>query len=179
MLLLLRCVEWTIILSWKFMLKIWPKIKVITWSEKVMLHIRRSVSSAWTQLCCFHRSSWSLSKVIAEQLLVTFHGLKWPRRHERSLVAIFWFKVSSLPANRCLRVFRIVFVQKRRLSIFSHWLTMERSQSWPDLRSQISKLWDIHFIDNVTNTNPWKFQGDRFFGLAMTSIETFSEVRSH
>ena len=46
-----------------------------------MLHISRSVSSAWTHLwCCFHRSSLSLSKVIAEKLLVTFHDLEWPRR---------------------------------------------------------------------------------------------------
>ena len=27
-------------------------------------------------LWCFHRPSWSLSKVIAEKLLVTFHDLK-------------------------------------------------------------------------------------------------------
>ena len=60
------------------MLKIWPQVKVMTWPEKVMLHISRSVSSAWTQLWYFHRSSWSLSKVIAEKLLVTFYGLKWP-----------------------------------------------------------------------------------------------------
>ena len=30
----------------KIILKIWPKVKVMTWSEKVMLHISRSVSSA-------------------------------------------------------------------------------------------------------------------------------------
>ena len=79
----------------------------MTWSEKVMLHSNRSVWSAWTYLWCFHRSSWSLSKVIAEKLLVTFLDLKWPWRHdESSLVAIFRFEVSSLPINDvvCLSV---------------------------------------------------------------------------
>ena len=37
-------------------------------------------------------------------------------------VTIFWLRVSSLPLTRCLRVFWMVFVQKRRLSFFSHWL---------------------------------------------------------
>ena len=85
----------------------------MTWSEKVIFHNSRSVLSSWTHLWCFHRSSLSLSKAIAEKLLVTLHDLKWPLRHdERSLVAIFQFGVSSLPANRYLRVFRMVFVQK-------------------------------------------------------------------
>ena len=48
--------------------------------------------------------------------------------------------------SRCLRVFRMIFVQKRRLSIFSRWLIMERSKNWPCLRSPISKLRDNHFI---------------------------------
>ena len=29
-----------------------------------------------------------------------------------------------------------------------------------------------------TDINRWKFQGDRAFGVAMTSIQTFSEVMS-
>ena len=118
---------------------------------------------------------WSLSKVIAEKLLITFHDLKWPWRHgEGSLVAIFRLRVSlgaeyppcvtlpniwtwSLAVTRCLRMFPMVFFQKRRLSFFPHWLIMERSQNWPDLWSSISKFWDIHFIDTVTAINHWKF----------------------
>ena len=30
--------------------------------------------------------------------------------------------------------------------IFAHWLIMGRSRKWPDLRSQISKIQDIHFV---------------------------------
>ena len=86
----------------------------------------------------FHCSSLS-------KLLVTFHDLKGPWRHdEGSLVAIFRFGVSSLPVIRCLRVFRMTFVQKSRLSVFSHWLIMERSQNWPDLRPPISKFRDMY-----------------------------------
>ena len=55
---------------------------------------------------------------------------------------------------------------------------MERLQNWPDLRSRISKFWDIRFIDTGTDINRWKFQGDRSFGVAMTNIQSFSEVRS-
>ena len=150
----------------------------MTWSEKVMLHIDWSVLSAWTHLWCFHRSSWSLSKVIAEKLIVTFHDLKWPWGHdEGSLVTIFWLRMStaSLPVTRCFRVFRMVFVQKRLLSFVSHWLLMERSQSWPDLWSLISKFRDICFIGTVTDINRCKCQGDRSFGVVLMSIQTFSE----
>ena len=113
---------------------IWPQVKVMIKLENVMLHISRSVWSSWTHLWCFHCSSWSLLKVIAKKLLVTFYDLKWPRRHDdESLVAIFRLRASSLPVTRCLRVFRMFFFQKRRLSFFSHWLIMERSQKWPDL----------------------------------------------
>ena len=80
----------------------------------------RSVSSAWTRLWCFHRSSLSLSKVIAENSF-DLSWPDWPGRHDEvSLVAIFRFRVAVLPVTRCLRVFWMIFVPKRRLSIFSH-----------------------------------------------------------
>ena len=56
----------------------------------------------------------------------TAGDLSWPEmtlftwwHDEDSLVAIFWFRVSILPVNWCLKVFRMVFVQKRHLSISS------------------------------------------------------------
>ena len=99
----------------------------------------------------FHRSSMHLSKVITKKLLVTFHGLRWPRRHrERSLVAIFRFRVLSFSVTKRLRVFRFVPVKKRHRSIFSPWL-LEKSKNWPDLRSQIWKFRDKYFIDAVTS----------------------------
>ena len=82
------------------------------------------------------------------------------------------------PVIRCLRVLRMGFVQNRRFWIFFHWLIMERSQNWPDFRSQISKFWDIHFIDTVVCSNRWKFQGNCSVGVALTNIQTFYEVRS-
>ena len=127
--------------------KTWPQVKVMTWPEKVMLHISRSAWSTWTHLWSFHRSSWSLSKVIPEKLLVTFHDLKWPWWHdEGSSVALFRLRVSSLPPTRCLRVFWMDFVQKRRFSFLSRWLIMERLQNWPELRSPISNFRDKRFF---------------------------------
>ena len=156
---------------WKVISKIWPQVKVMTPSKYVMLHINSFVSSSWTHLWCFHRSSWPLSKVIAEKLLVTIHDLKWPRRHdEGSLVAIFRLRVSSLPIPRCLRAFRMVFVQKRRPSFFSHWLKMERSPNWHDLRSTISKFRDKHFIDTVTDINRWKLIAEEGWKMIAHSV---------
>ena len=153
----------------------------MTWSEKVMWHISRSVSSTWAHLRCFHRYSLSLSKVTVEKLPMTFHNLKWPWGHEEgSLVAIFQFRLSILPVNRCLRMFMMIFVQNRRFTIFSHWLILERSQNSPDLTwSPISKLWDKHFVDTVTCINRWKFQGNGSVGVALTGFQTFHEVTWH
>ena len=110
---------------------------------------------------------------------MTFHGLKWPWGHEEgSLVAIFRFRMSIIPETRRLRMFRMAFIQNKRFSISSHWLIMKRSQNWPDLTSPISKFGDIHFIDTITSINRWKYQGNRLVGVALTSIQTFYEVRS-
>ena len=88
------------------------------------------------------------------------------------------FSVSKPLVIQCLGVFIMSFVQNRRISIFSHWLIMVRSQNWPDLRSSISKFWDIHFVHANALSNRWKFQSDRSLGVAMADIETFYEVRS-
>ena len=97
---------------------------------------------------CFYRSSLSLSKVIAEKLLVTFHDLKWSRWHEGrgSLVAIFRFRVSSLPVTRCVSVSN-GFRPKEAPFNFPYLLIMERSQNWPGRGSPISTFRDIYFID--------------------------------
>ena len=43
--------------------------------------------------------------------------------------------------------------------------------TWPKFR-------DIRFIDTGTNINRWQFQGDRSLDVAMTNIQSFSEVRT-
>ena len=54
-------------------------------------------------------------KSYCRKLPVIFNDLKWPWGNEEgSLVAIFLFKVSIPHVLRWLRVFRMVFVQKRR-----------------------------------------------------------------
>ena len=119
---------------------------------------------------------WSLSKVIAEKLLVTFHELKWLWWHgEGSLVAIFRLRASTVKStcNPMLERVSNDFRPKETPFVFPHWLIMERSRNWPDLRSPISKFGDKHFIDTVTDINRWQFQGDRSFGVAMMSIQTF------
>ena len=135
-----------------------------------MLHISWCVSSAWNIYGIFIALTCLYEKLLPKHCLEPFMT-SWPQGHEvGSLVTIFRFRVSILPAAQCLRVFRMIFVQKRRLSIFSHWFIMERSQNWPDPRSPISKFRSINFID-VTNITRWKFQGDRLVGVAMTSIQ--------
>ena len=102
-----------------------------------------------------------------------WNDLRWSWGHdEGSLVASFRFRVSSLPVTWCLRMLRMVFIQNRRLSNFSHWLIMETSQNWHNLRSPISKFRDTSFIDTITAINHWKYQGGHSVGVAMTSIQT-------
>ena len=134
------------------MLKIRPQVKVMTWSEKVMLTIS-SLSSAWTQLWYLHRFSLPLSKVVAEKLLVTFHNLIGSvdlvdvTRGHRSQYSDSGWQVYLYPD---VWVFRIALVQKRRISFFSHRYIMERSQTWSDLRTSMSKFRGICFINTVT-----------------------------
>ena len=147
----------------------WPK-KGYAAYQSIRTYCRPEHILVWF----YHCSSLSLSKVIAEKLLVTFYNLKLPWGNEEGLlVAILRFSVSILPVSQCLRVFRMILVQKRRLSIFSHWLRMERSQKWPDLRPPISIFRDITFIDNVTNINSCEIQGDRSVGVPMAITQTF------
>ena len=146
----------------------------MTWSEKVVLHISPSILSAWTHLSYLHCCSLSYSKVMAEKLLVTFmtwNDLGIMRREVTGLN--FLIQDVNFSCNPIVRVFRMVFVQKRRLSIFSHRLIKERSQYRPGLGSPILKFWDIHFTDSLARINHGKFQGNRSIGEAMTSIQTF------
>ena len=46
-----------------------------------------------------------------------------------------------------------------------------------DLRLTISKFWKKHFIETLTCINRWKLRGNRSVGVALTSIQTFYEVR--
>ena len=67
----------------------WPKVKVITWLEKVMLHISWSVSSSWTYrtyLWCFHSlvclyQSWLPKKTAGDLSWPISDLAKWPLRY--------------------------------------------------------------------------------------------------
>ena len=143
--------------------------------KKVMLHISRSVSSFWTHLWCFHRSSWSMKSYCRK----TAGDLSWP---EMTLAT--WRGVTShnLPTqgvnstyNTMFESVSIGFRPKETPFIFFHGLIItERSQNSPDHGSPISKFRDIHFVDTITDINRWKISiADRSFGVALTSIQTF------
>ena len=42
--------------------------------------------------------------------------------------------------------YKLKMKHKTRSLIFAHWLIMGRSRKWPDLRSPISKIQDVHFV---------------------------------
>ena len=137
------------------MLKIWHKVKIMTWSEKIMLHLSRYVSSAWTYLWCFHRAILSLSNVIAE----TAGDLSWP-------------EVTSGTWRGWL--FIMIFVQKKCVSIFYCIIVlMERSQNWLNVRLQTSKFRDRHFKDTSTDINRSQCRDDQLVGVPMANIKTF------
>ena len=51
--------------------------------------------------------------------------------------------------------------------IFSHWLIMGRSWNWPDLRSQIYKIRDIHFEDVYTLLPSCEYHTVSSIGVAL------------
>ena len=97
----------------------------------------------------FHRLAYPYQKLLPKSA----GGLSWPemafwnmRRSHWSQVSGSGVKFTSNPMFECASI--MVFVQKRRFSIFSHGLLIiERSQNWPNLRTPISKFQDIYFID--------------------------------
>ena len=50
--------------------------------------------------------------------------------------------------------------------------------NWPDVMSLILKFRDIRVIDTGMDIHRSKFQGNRSVGVALTSIQTFYDVRS-
>ena len=124
-------------------------------------------------------------------MLVTFpwHHMAWRCRHEDgSLVAIFRFRVSSLPVQDA-GVFRVQCFVTASVSSVCSFCPKEVPFNFLLLNGEIEKLtwaWVIdvfkfrekHFIDAVTDISYRKFKGDQSFGVAMTNIQTFSEVRS-
>ena len=63
----------------------------------------------------------------------------------------------------------------KRISIFSHRLVMQRSWIWPDLRSQIYKLWDIQIVHGGTLIKTWRAEIDPYpwKTLALAWFQTF------
>ena len=138
----------------------------MTWPERVMfisvdLNACTVFSSLYPKLLL--NNNW--------RSFITWNDLG--ENEEGSLVAIFRYMVSSLPVTRCKRVFRMVFVQ-----MFSHYTYNGEFTKLTGPYVTGMKIPRWHFIDAVTHSNRWKFRGDRSVDVAMTSIQTFSEVRS-
>ena len=176
--------------------KICPKVLFICWGlgarrhprsfcahcpkVKVILYISQSVSSAWTHLLvwCLHCSSLSLSKVIAEKLLVTFPDRKWPRRHEEGwLVTIFRFRVSSLPVTRRLSVSNVFRPKDAPINFLPFTYNGEVAKlTW-------AWVTDIKTPRHIFHRCCYGYQLSKMprrsvSCVAMTSIQTFSEVGS-
>ena len=159
------------------MLKIWPQVKVMTWPERsscisVDPHRRPKhiygvfIALAGLYQKIFPKNCWWPSMTWNDLGDMTRgHRTQYSDSGCKVYIQWWWWdgravtfasvdqRLSPLHPTRCLRVFSMVFVQKRRLSFFSHWLIMERSQNWPDIRSPISIFLDIHFIDTLACSN--------------------------
>ena len=62
--------------------------------------------------------------------------------------------------------------------IFAHWLIMGRSRKWPDLRSPISKIQDIHFVGTDDLIIFRKFHNFPSNTVAGARLKSFSKVWS-
>ena len=112
----------------------------------------------------------------------TAGDLSWPEMNLatwRWVVAIFRLRVSSLPVTRCLRVFRMSFFQKGRLSFLSHWLISNgkvAKWTWPWVT-------DIKIPGYTFYTSSYGYQSlevSKWSAIRCSHDEhsTFSEVRS-
>ena len=108
---------------------------------------------------------------------MTFHDLKWPWQHDKgSLVTIVWLRVSILHVTHHLSVSN-GFCPKEAPFIFLP-LVYNRGRRIDLTLGRRYPTYKTCFIDTVTDNNHCKLQGYRSFGVAMTSIQAFSEVRS-
>ena len=62
--------------------------------------------------------------------------------------------------------------------VFPHWLIMERSRDWPDLRSPISKIRNKQIVGIYTLMKFCKFQIFRIATVGWARLQTFLVVRS-
>ena len=100
--------------------------------------------------------------LMPKKLLVTFHDLRWPQRHEEgSLAASFRFRVSSLPCYPMLESVKNGIRPKEVPFIFLSLTCNGKVANWLDLRSHISKFQDKHFMDTVSRINLWTLRVSR------------------
>ena len=64
------------------------------------------------------------------------------------------------------------------VDFFAHWLIMGRSQKWPDLRSPISKISDIHFVGTNDLIIFRKFHNFPWNTVAVARLESYFVVGS-
>ena len=149
----------------------------MTWAEKAMLYISRSVSRP-EHICGVFIALAGLSKVIAKKLLVTFHGLKWPWP-----LATCWRvtgrNISTLCINStCNPIFESLsngFLLKQAPFIFSRWLIgygEVAKLTWPwviDIKnSEIYILWILVLISiaesfKVIDNSVWLWRAFKLF----------------
>ena len=79
-------------------------------------------------------------------------------------------------SNNCAFLIRIIRIG--RISIFLHWLIMEGSRNWPNLRSSISKIRDMQVVGTINVTRHQKIENIRLIIVDLIRVQTFLEVRS-
>ena len=141
-----------------------------------MLHMGQRGQTRRTQWRQLLVSISFLSRVISKSLLTTSDDLSWPcRDHWAKLhpghsewAKITWFWINQPDPMHTFII--------RSICLFSHSLIMGRSGNWPDLRSPISKIWDIQTLDSHALMKPCKYETNLLKTVALVEPQTFSEV---
>ena len=170
-----RRVEWYIIWPGKVKLKIWPQVRVMTWPKHIMLHIIRFLSIRQTHQTSFEACILSQSKVIVRKLLVTYGDVT---RRPMLVAEVIGAPVRLVSITFCVWLLRMVLTQTKMKWNLSHGLIIGRSQNWPDIRSNMYKIQDIHFVDHVTLNNLCKFYSDRSIDVSRGRVLFYSQVGS-
>ena len=139
----------------------------MTWSENVMLHTSQSVWSSWTHLWCFHRSAGDL--LWPKMTLATWRGVTGHNSRTQGANSTCNTMFESVLNGFCPKETPFIFLP----------LTYNgevAKLTWPwvtDIKIPRYIFYRYWYGYQSLEVSRWS----RAFGVAMTSIQTFSGVR--
>ena len=110
----------------------------------------RSNYTSFDATCGDKRSDTNPTSVSYLDLKLLAKNCWWPRVTSMTFRGVtdekFHSEYQWIPYMMRFHSYKLKIKHKTGSLIFAHWLIMGRPRKWPDIRSQISKIRDIHFV---------------------------------